>query len=259
MQPISLKRLNGWVATALVCALAAAPSFAAEKVTVFAAASLTNALTEIGQQYSKTHADKVIFSFASSSTLARQIAQGAPADVYLSANQKWMDYLVKQKAVKADTRKTLLKNNLVLIASDKTSIGKVELNAQWDIAKALDGNRLSVGDPDHVPAGRYAKQALQSLHLWSKAEPLLARGSNVRAALALVERDEAPLGIVYGTDAKIASHIKVVATFPASSHKPIEYPLVLVKAKPDAASQKFYSYLQTDAAKQVFKKYGFGV
>ncbi|BDM62848.1 molybdate ABC transporter substrate-binding protein [Shewanella sp. NFH-SH190041] len=246
-------------AALLGLALTMGQAFAKEKVTVFAAASLTNALSEIGQQFDKTHDTDVVFSFASSSTLARQIAQGAPADIFLSANQKWMDYLVDEHAVDTPTRVTLLKNTLVLIAPKNSKLQHVPLNPDWDIKASLDGSRMAVGNPDHVPAGRYAEQALKNLGLWQQAQPLLASANNVRAALALVERGEAPLGIVYGTDAQIAKDVKVVATFPATSHKPIEYPLVLVNQKPNNASHAFYNYLQGQAAKAVFLKYGFGV
>lgn len=243
----------------LTLTLGMSQSFAQDKVTVFAAASLTNALTEIGQQYDKSHPTQVLFSFASSSTLARQIEEGAPADIYLSANQKWMDYLVDHQAVDAKTRVTLLKNQLVLIAPKSSPIKQVQLNSKWDIKTAVGDSRLAVGNPAHVPAGRYAKQALENLGLWQQAQPLLASANNVRAALALVERGEAPLGIVYATDAQIAKDVKVVATFPANSHKPIEYPLAIVAQQPNAATQAFYQYLQTPAAKAVFAQYGFGV
>jgi len=239
-------------------------AIADEKVTVFAAASLTNALTEIGQTF-KTDAIanpskvKPVFSFASSSTLARQIAQGAPAHIYLSANQKWMDYLIEQDAVAADSKVTLLRNALVLIAPITSPVKQVNLTPQWNITQAVGDSRIAVGDPDHVPAGRYAKQALSNLGLWQHAMPLLARANNVRGALALVERGESPFGIVYATDAQVAKKVKTVATFPASSHKAIEYPLVMVNSNANAATTAFYQYLQTQAAQAIFVKYGFKV
>lgn len=232
-------------------------AIASTKVMVFAAASLTNALTEIGQQYDKTHDTKTVFSFASSSTLARQIQQGAPAQIFLSANQKWMDYLVDNHAVDKSSRKTLLKNTLVLIASKSHRINHITLNRYWNIKSDLNGSRLAVGDPAHVPAGKYAQEALTSLGLWQQAMPLLARANNVRAALVLVERGEAPLGIVYSTDAAVAKGVKIVATFPESSHQPIEYPMALVNNTPSAVA--FYDYLQSHAAQSIFIKYGFGV
>ena len=236
--------------------------FAEERVTIFAAASLTNALTEVGHTFKSDHIANPtqinpVFAFASSSTLARQIAQGAPAQIYLSANQKWMDYLVAQKAVVADSRTTLLRNSLVLIAPNTTSINSVTLNKHWNITQAVGDSRLAAGDPDHVPAGRYAKQALKNLELWPQAMPLLARSNNVRGALALVERGEAPFGIVYATDAKVAKKVKIVATFSDDSHNPIEYPLALVENTPSAATTAFYQYLQSDVAQAIFVKYGF--
>ncbi|PKH08111.1 molybdate ABC transporter substrate-binding protein [Moritella sp. Urea-trap-13] len=237
---------------------------AEERVLIFAAASLTNALTEVGDTFK---ADSIInptninpvFSFASSSTLARQIAQGAPAQLYLSANQKWMDYLVSQNAVAAESRVTLLRNSLVLIAPTSSPINSIALTKNWDITQAVGDSRIAVGDPDHVPAGRYAKQALESLDLWSQAMPLLARANNVRGALALVERGESPFGIVYATDAQVAKKVKTVATFPATTHKTIEYPLVIVERNANSATTAFYQYLQTDVAQAIFVKYGFKV
>lgn len=239
-------------------------AIAEERITIFAAASLTNALTEIGDtfetdKHKNPNSITPVFSFASSSTLARQIAQGAPAQIYLSANQKWMDYLVDQKIVDAGSRVTLLRNSLVLIAPNTSAIDSVTLSKHWNITQAVGDSRIAVGDPDHVPAGRYAKQALDSLELWQQAMPLLARTNNVRGALALVERGESPFGIVYATDAQIAKKVKTVATFPANSHKAIEYPLVIVKRKPNAATTAFYQYLQSDTAQAIFVKYGFEV
>ncbi|MCU8032232.1 MAG: molybdate ABC transporter substrate-binding protein [Shewanella oncorhynchi] len=262
MKSIHLKQLLRFTTASLfTMVLTSSPIFAAdnEQVTVFAAASLTNALNEIGQQYEKEHNTKVTFSFASSSTLAKQVANGAPADLFVSANQKWMDYLIDAKAVDVNSRKTLLKNTLVLIAEKNSPITEVVLNGDWDIKAALKGSRMAVGDPDHVPAGQYAKQALENLKLWQAAEPLLARANNVRAALALVEQGEAPLGIVYSTDAKVAQKIKIVGTFPETSYSPIEYPVALVKQESTASAKAFNEYLQGPSAKNVFEKYGFGV
>lgn len=262
MKLTRLKQLLGLTTASMLCmALISSPSFATEnqQVTVFAAASLTNVLDEIGQQYEKEHQTKVVFSYASSSTLAKQIANGAPADLFISASQKWMDYLADAKAIDVTSRKTLLKNTLVLIAEKNSPINEVVLNSDWDIKAALAGNRMAVGDPAHVPAGQYAKQALETLGLWQVADPLLARANNVRAALALVEQGEAPLGIVYSTDAKVAQKVKVVATFPASSYSPIEYPVALIKQDASTEAKSFNAYLQSQSAKEVFEKYGFGV
>ena len=255
-------RLMRLIITVLLAAITFGnSSYAAERITVFAAASLTNALTDIAadfeQQHSATNPTKVRFSFASSSTLARQVAQGAPAQLYLSADQRWLDYLIEQNAVNAESRVTLVGNSLVLIAPKSTHLNNVTLNADWDLRAAIGDSRLAVADPDHVPAGRYAKQALQHLQLCSQAAPLLARANNVRGALVLVERGEAPLGIVYGSDAQISQQVHTLARFPADSHTPIEYPLVLVDKQPSTTALAFYHYLQSPAAQAVFSRYGF--
>src|SRR5471030_2892375 len=190
---------------------------AADKVTVFAAASLTNAIQDIAAQYQKEKGVQVVSSFASSSTLARQIEQGAPADLFISADQQWMDYSMGKQQIVENTRYTLLGNDLVLIAAKASKINHVDINDKTQWASLLGDSRLSVGDPDHVPAGIYAKEALQKLGAWTTLEPKLARASDVRGALALVEREEAPLGIVYGSDSIASKKVKVVGIFPASS------------------------------------------
>ncbi|QSX33769.1 molybdate ABC transporter substrate-binding protein [Shewanella avicenniae] len=234
-------------------------SFAKEQITVFAAASLTNAMTDIGKQFDKTHDTDTRFSFASSSTLARQIEQGAPAELFLSANQKWMDYLQQQHSIDSASRITLLHNALVMIAPQARELPAVVIDAKLNVVGLVGDSRIAVGDPDHVPAGRYAKESLETLGLWASAEPLLARANNVRAALALVERGEASIGIVYATDAQISDKVKTVAEFPSSSHKPIAYPVALTSSAPSPAAKALYDYLQTAEAKAVFAKYGFKV
>jgi len=230
---------------------------AADKVTVFAAASLTNAMQDIAAQYQKEKGVQVVSSFASSSTLARQIEQGAPADLFISADQQWMDYSISKQQIVENTRYTLLGNELVLVAAKASKIDKVEIDDKTQWTKLLGDSRLAVGDPDHVPAGIYAKEALQKLGVWSTLEPKLARASDVRGALALVEREEAPLGIVYGSDAIASKKVKVVGTFPASSHKPVEYPMAIVKDHEKPEVRAFYDYLKTPAASAIFKQYGF--
>ncbi|WP_120512077.1 molybdate ABC transporter substrate-binding protein [Photobacterium salinisoli] len=232
---------------------------AQEKVLVFAASSLTNALNELAESYENTSGNEVVLSFASSSTLARQLAQGAPADLYLSANTKWMDYAAEQQVINSKSRNDLLHNRLVLVTHQSESVDSVPLKGSWDITEALNGSRLAVGDPKHVPAGIYAKEALASLGLWQQAEPLLARANNVRSALLLVERQEAKFGIVYQTDAQIAQNVKIVAQFPEQSHQPITYPIALTQQTPSQAAQGFYEYLRSSDAAEVFKRYGFSV
>ena len=226
---------------------------ASQKITVFAAASLTNAMQEIATSYQTEHQDsEIVFSFASSSVLAKQIEQGAPADIFMSADQKWMDYLIEHKV--ATDKQNLLKNGLVLIAPKQSKLENVEINANTNWQAILPkGERLAVGDPDHVPAGLYAKESLTNLGVFDKLLPQMAPASNVRDALMLVERNEAALGIVYSTDAKVSDKVKIIGSFPADTFKSIEYPITLLKA--DAT--EFYQYLNSEKAKAIFQKYGF--
>lgn len=231
----------------------------AEQVTVFAAASMTNTLQQIAENYkSKAPADEIVFSFASSSTLAKQIAEGAPANIFISANTKWMNYLKEQGLIVDKTEKILVGNELVMIANQESSIDHVDI-AKGDWVKTLKDSFLSVGDPDHVPAGQYMKAATTKLGLWDSIATKLARGKDVRAALALVERNEAPLGVVYGTDAKQSKKVKIVGVFPADSYPKVEYPAAILKEHDSKATQEFYEYLQSDEAKKVFVQYGFSV
>jgi molybdate transport system substrate-binding protein len=234
--------------------------YSKEKVTIFAASSLTNALTDIAEKYQATYSVNIRLSFASSSALARQIEYGAPADIFFPANQKWLDYVIEQQVVNASSQITLLTNALVLIAPKQAGGGaSVNFNKSGSLLDVLNGGRLAVGDPAHVPVGQYAKEALQFYQQWDQLEPHLARANNVRGALVLVERGEAPLGIVYQTDAKISLKTRHVATFAKDSHSPIEYPMVMVSEQPSQVSLQFYEYLQGNEAKMVFLQHGFGV
>lgn len=246
-----------WGLAAVLSVSFAGHAVAAEKITVFAAASLTNALQEIATQYQEKSGVEVVSSFASSSTLARQIEQGAPADLFISADQQWMDDAVAKKSMIDDTRFTLLGNDLVLVAPRSASAQAVTIGEKTDWKSLLKGERLAVGDPDHVPAGIYAKEALQKLGAWDTLSPVMARANNVRAALALVERNETPYGIVYGSDAVASSKVQVVGTFPESSHKAVEYPMAIVKDHNGKAVSAFYDYLKGPEAAAVFKHYGF--
>ncbi|KAB8313069.1 molybdate ABC transporter substrate-binding protein [Erwinia endophytica] len=230
---------------------------AAENITVFAAASLTNALQDIAEQYQKSKDVKVVSSFASSSTLARQIDQGAPVDLFISADQQWMDYVAQKRLIDESSRVTLLGNDLVLVAPTAGNPQPVTIAKSTDWKSLLKGQRLSVGDPDHVPAGIYAKEALQNLGAWETLEPVLARGNSVRAALALVERNETPYGIVYGSDAIASKKVTVVGVFPPDSHPPVKYPMAILKGHHSAAVTAFYDYLKGPEAAAVFKRYGF--
>ncbi|KMJ45281.1 molybdate transporter [Xenorhabdus khoisanae] len=231
--------------------------WATDKVTVFAAASLTNALDDIAAQYKKEKQGDIVASYASSSTLARQIEQGAPADIFISADQQWMNYVSGKQLIAEDTRHTLLGNQLVLIAPKESKLEKIDINKETKWKSLLAGGRLAVGDPDHVPVGIYAKESLQYLKAWDMVNPLMARTNNVRSGMALVERAEAPLGIVYGSDAVASKKVKVVGVFPPESHKPVEYPIVIIKGHEKQAVRDFYDYLKTPEAAEIFKRYGF--
>lgn len=253
-----MKKLSGKLLAGAVISFAlVSQSVASEKITVFAAASLTNALNEIAAQYKQEKNAEVVASYASSSTLARQIEQGAPANLFISADQQWMDYAIDKNLMVADTRYTLLGNDLVLIAPKDSSLNDVVINKETKWKSLLHGGKLAVGDPDHVPVGIYAKESLEYLGAWNTVSPEMARTNNVRSGMALVERDEAPLGIVYGSDAVASDKVKVVGVFPADSHKPVEYPMAVVKDQDNKSVREFYDYLKTPQAAEIFKKYGF--
>lgn len=227
------------------------------KITVFAAASLTNAMQDIAAEYKKEKNVEVVSSFASSSTLARQIEAGAPADLFISADQKWMDYAVQKKSIDTASRTTLLGNSLVVVAPKTSPQGEMTINKETPWTSLLKDGRLAVGEPEHVPAGIYAKEALQKLGAWDTLSPKLAPAEDVRGALALVERNEAPLGIVYGSDAVAGKGVKVVGTFPEDSHKKVEYPVAIVDGHKNATVSAFYDYLKGPQASAIFKRYGF--
>lgn len=230
---------------------------AVAKVTVFAAASMSNALQQIAEEYKQEKAaEEIVFSFASSSTLAKQIAQGAPADIFISADLKWMDYLAEKKVIDEKSRSLLAGNRLVMIAAKDSKIDHVDLfHSQWH--KLLDNNYLAMGDPNHVPAGIYGKQALTYLGQWEALQQKIAGTNNVRAALSLVEMGEAPLGVVYATDAKASQKVKVVAIFPEQSHPAVEYPMAIINDRGNAETQTFFQYLVSEKAKNILVSHGF--
>jgi molybdate transport system substrate-binding protein len=244
-------------AALVAIAIAPHPVLAQEKsIIVFAAASMKNALDDVDAAFTKKSGIKVLASYAASSALMKQIEQGAPADVYVSADLKWMDYGSQKKLMNDNTRVNLLGNRLVLIAPKDSKIGSVAIAPGFDLARLAGDGRIAVGDVRAVPAGLYAKAALEKLGAWAAVEPKLAMAENVRAALILVARGEAPLGIVYETDAKVEPGVKIVGLFPEDSHPPIIYPVALTTgAKPDAA--QYLEFLHTRAAKSVFESYGF--
>jgi molybdate transport system substrate-binding protein len=245
-------------ATAVLFALLAAlPAQAQDKTfIVFAAASMKNAIDDIDAAFTKATGIKAVASLAASSALAKQIEQGAPADLFASADLEWMDYLANKKLIKDGTRVNLLGNKLVLIAPKDSKLDNVTIGQGFDIAKLAGDGRIAVADVRAVPAGKYAKAALEKLGGWPAAEPKLASAENVRAALALVGRGEAPLGIVYETDAKIEKNVKIVGHFPEGSHPPITYPVAVTKdAKPEA--ERYLNFLRSGVAKTIFETYGF--
>jgi len=231
-------------------------AYADQKITIYAAASLTNAISEITALYEKEKSLKVVNSFAASSALAKQIENGAPADIFISADSKWMNYLQDKKKIDLESRRNLLGNSLVLIAP-KGAPFKLQIDKSSDLSKAFDG-RLCTGDLESVPVGIYAKQSLIALHWWDRIKSRIVGTQDVRAALAFVERGECTAGIVYETDAKISTKIEVVATLPDDSHDPIVYPVALVAgAQPQA--KDFLEFLVSPKASDIFTRYGFSI
>jgi molybdate transport system substrate-binding protein len=228
-----------------------------DRVTVFAAASLTDALQEIGTTYGRERGKRVVFSFAASMTLARQIELSAGADLFISADAESMDYLEQRNRIAKPSRQDLLGNRLVLIAPADSN-ETLAIAPQMKLAEALRGGRLAMASVESVPAGRYGKAALTALGVWTQVADRLAQGEDVRTALAYVARGEAPLGIVYATDARVEPRVRVVATFPENTHPPIVYPAALTpEASPDAA--QFLAYLRGPQARAVFERSGFTV
>ena len=225
-------------------------------LTVFAAASMKNALDDVDAAYTAKTGVKIVASYAASSALARQIEQGAPADVFMSADTDWMDHAATRKAISEPTRVNLLGNGIVLIAPKDSSVDKVTIGQGFDLAKLAGSGKIATGDVNAVPVGKYAKAALEKLGAWQAAEPKFAMAESVRAALTLVARGEAVLGIVYSTDAKVEPGVKIVGSFPPDSHPPIIYPAAATTtAKPEALS--YLAFLRSPAAKAIFEKYGF--
>jgi molybdate transport system substrate-binding protein len=256
----TVRKLIGYLVLGLCVAMTSAPLRAQEagKLLVFAASSLTEALTEVGDAYAKTGKPKPVFSFAASSAIARQIENGAPAGLFISADEEWMDYLAQRKLIVADSRRSFLGNTLVLIAPADRPL-TLTIEPGFQLKRTLGTSKLAIADPTSVPAGRYTKAALQSLGVWTAVESNVVRGENVRSALAFVERSEAIAGIVYGTDAALTKKVSVVGTFPASSYPPILYPLAIVAANDSAAARAFWDFLLGEEAKAVYRKYGFSV
>ena len=230
----------------------------APKLIVFAAASLKDALDEANALYQRDKGQDTATSYAASSTLAKQIEAAAPADVFISADLDWMDYLAKRNLIKPETRANLLGNRLVLIAP-VASGGKLSIAPNFPLAQALGNGRLAIADPNGVPAGRYGKAALESLGVWSSVADRLAPAENVRATLALVSRGEAPLGIVYQTDANSNKGVQIVGTFPENTHPAIIYPIAVVASSTNPGASGYVAFLKSSAARTIFEKHGFTV
>jgi molybdate transport system substrate-binding protein len=230
----------------------------AEKLIVFAAASLKDALDEVNAAYQREKGQKTATSYAASPTLAKQIEAAAPADVFISADLDWMDYLAKRNLIKPETRANVLGNRLVLIAP-ANSAAKLGIAPNFPLAQALGNGRLAIADPNGVPAGRYGKAALESLGVWSSVADRLAPAENVRATLALVSRGEAPFGIVYQTDAASDKAVKIVGTFPQDTHPPIIYPIAVVTSSTNRGAPAYIAFLKSPAARPIFEKQGFTV
>jgi molybdate transport system substrate-binding protein len=243
------------VSLSLVSAL---PASAAEKLIVFAAASLKGSLDDVARAFEKKSGNTVSISYAASGPLAKQIEAAAPADVFISADRKWMDYVVKAGAVKKQDVVDLLGNRLVLVAARDSTIS-LKIAKGFDLVDALGNGRLAMGEVKSVPAGTYGKDALQYYGVWTEAEKKAAFADNVRGALKLVTTGEAPLGIVYETDAKADKGVKVVDYFGEDSHKPIVYPAAPIAASKSPATREFFDFLKGPEAADAFKKAGFTV
>ena len=237
---------------------AAASSAIAADLTVFAAASLKEALDEQARQFETATRNKVIVAYGASSALAKQIEAAAPADLFVSADPDWMDYIAQRSLLAPGTRSNLLRNTLVLVAP-ASSKATLKIAPNFGLAAALRTEKLAMANPDSVPAGKYGKSALEKLGVWTSVERQVARAENVRAALALVSRGEAPFGIVYSTDALADKRVKIVDTFPPDSYPPIVYPAAVIASSKSAAARSLLDYLRSAPARAVWEKYGFGL
>ena len=244
---------------ALLLAVSGLPSRAQFRdVLVFAAASLKDALDEANSLFLFENGSGVRVSYGASSALAKQIESGAPADVFISADLDWMDYVAERKLIKPDTRAKFLGNRLVLVANADSKI-LLTIGPNFPLAQALGNNRLAMADPSAVPAGKYGKAALEKLGVWDSVAGRIAPAQDVRAALVLVSRGEAPLGIVYQTDAAADKNVKVIATFPESSHPPIVYPMAILAGSTNGVAPVYVQYLLSPKAEPFFEKRGFSV
>lgn len=242
----------------LVALTASGLTHADNRIVVFAAASLKNALDAVAGEWKAASGNEVVISYAASSALARQIEQGAPADLFVSADLDWMAYLSGKSLTKKDTEVRLLGNRIVLVAP-KDSRAEANLAAGFDLAGLLGDGRLAMANVESVPAGKYGKASLEALGMWDGVKDRLAQAENIRAALALVSTGEAPFGIVYATDAAADRGVRIVAAFPDDSHPPIVYPAAVLAASDTAAAADFLSFMQSDKARGLFEAQGFAV
>lgn len=245
------------LALAMVLTLASSLATAAG-VTVFAAASLKEAMDEQARQFGVATGNRVTVSYGASNALAKQIEAGAPADIFISADLDWMDYVSQHNLLAPNSRVNLLRNTLVLIAPS-SSTTRLRIAPHFGLAAALGKEQLAMANPDSVPAGKYGKSALEHLGVWPSVEGQVARAENVRAALALVSRGEAPFGIVYATDAAADPSVKIVDTFPPDSYPPIVYPAALLASSQSPAAKTLLEYLHSGLARSVWEHYGFGL
>jgi len=250
-------RILGVLALLAAAALGLRETAVARPPMVLAAASLQEAMDAAATRWAAKGHERPVISTAASSALARQVEAGAPADLFVSADEAWMDYLQQRKLIRQGSRVSFLKNSIVLVAP-KASPVKLAVKRGFPLAAALGTGRLAIADPDAVPAGRYGKEALASLGVWNSVSGKLASAQNVRAALALVSRGEAPLGLVYATDARADGGVRVVGTFPAASHTPISYPVALIASSRSAEAEAFRRFLVSAEGKAIFARYGFG-
>ena len=242
---------------AVACSALLLPSAVmAADVTVFAAASLKESMDEQARRFEGATGNKVIVSYGASNALARQIESGAPADVFISADLDWMDYVDRRKLIAPNTRANLLNNALVLVVP-ASSTSKLKIAPNFPLAAALGSGKLAIANPDSVPAGKYGKAALENLGVWKSVETQVARAENVRSALALVSRGEAPFGIVYRTDAFADKGVKVVDGFPSGSYPSIVYPIAVMAGSKSTAASALVAYLRSAQARPVWEKYGF--
>jgi len=244
--------------SAVFLGVAATPAAAAEKVSVFAAASLKNALDAANAAWAKEAGKEAVASYAASSALAKQIEGGAPADIFISADLDWMDYLAKKNLIKADSRSNLLGNRIVLVAT-RDHAKPVEIKKGFELATLLGDGKLAMGEVKSVPAGKYGKAALEALGVWPSVEAKVAGAESVRAALALVSRGEAPYGVVYQTDASADPGVAVVGTFPADSHPPIIYPVAILSESKNADAAAYLDFLKSEKVAHFFTEQGFTI